>query len=478
MGCGIPQMPQAVELLATLRDRYADDIVFGYDIDTESPLGYGGHGRTSYWRSTYYPAESRQTFTIEPVFRPLADAADKADFSRKFELRSRTPWCLVPQESFYLRGEQSARVFVEYDESELTEPGLYIGIVEALHDGVLAFQLVNTIVVPYEFDAADGYLHLWKNRRVDGWKPDRWFVAVPPGASAMRIMLRAPEGERSKASIERIFNPHGRQFRVRTNRLDTDAGRREVEWVATTDLLPGVWEIPVIADRPDETWPYELQVGFSGLHAEPAKVTDADPGRPSGEIIVTNQFPDMLPARLDGAIEGLRLYREDEFKGLDDTLEYSLSLDGRFNRVRIVLEMTKADYAQTTDIGVEVLDAGGEQVHFGAFDGRIYEAEFGTKGNSSLKVRITGGFAVADDQRKTPIVVKIDQLFAAPPEIAFTQNGDATVDLVPSVPMRLAYKASSEIEDIPDKLRPVGYLRARDRGTNAEVLRIPVDIGA
>ena len=140
-GWGVPDLPKAKEILDQLIPRAKDDPVIGYDISTPCPQGYKGSARAAYWRGAWFPSgEDRQTFTIKPIFAPGVDASARTAFTRKFELRSNAEWIKLPQETTYLRSEQSARVYVEYDEDQLAGPGLYVGTVNAIADGVVAFR--------------------------------------------------------------------------------------------------------------------------------------------------------------------------------------------------------------------------------------------------------------------------------------------------------------------------------------------------
>ena len=277
-GYGLPHAPKAASILRKLVKSAVTDPIIGYEISTECPHGYKGRAPAAYWRSTWFPKTERQTFSIGPVFAPGTDAAAQTAFTRKFELRSLTDWCKVSQESVYLRSSQKAYVYVNYDANKLTEPGLHVGIVEAVHDGMVAFRLVNTIIVPHRATLENNFAYKFENQTVKGWIPDRYFLAVPAGASAMQLVLSAPEGKDSKASIERIFNPDGLQLRIRSNKLDTESGKRKVTWSVTDKLVPGVWEADVVSNHPDKDWPYNLGVRFFGLHVEPETITEWDAG--------------------------------------------------------------------------------------------------------------------------------------------------------------------------------------------------------
>ncbi len=479
-GYGLPDMVAASRLLDELVTASKDDPVIGYDISTPCAHGHEGKARAAYWRSTYFPTDEQQTFTITPVFAPGTDASAKTSFVRKFELRSTSPWCRLTQKEVYLRSEQSARVYVDYDKTKLTEPGVYTAAVEAVSDGRVAFKLMNTIIVPNRLTAENDFSLAFEDQHVQGWEPSRYFVAVPPGASAMKLKLSAPQGKESKASIERIYDPTGARLRIRANKLDTTKGKREVQWSVTDKLIPGVWELPIVADRPDKEWPFNLDVRFFGLSPQPAEITDWSESPPEGEVTITNLFETPLHAQAKGLFEGFRKQEEDEFEGLSDTLEYTITLDERFDRVRIDLEMTPQAYATTTDIGV-ALEADGEEFYSSAFSNRIKKATVTVPNvgeSTKVKLIIRGGFAVIDDKRETPITVKIDQLLAEPVPIKVTHGEAANINFVPGVPIKLDFELEGRPPDTPEDLRPVGYLLFRERSSNDAALRVPMDIGA
>ena len=474
MGWGLPDMPKASEILANLMKRAADDPVIGYAITTACPSAHRGAARAAYWRGLWYPTgEDRQTFTIRPIFAPVTDAAEKTSFTRKYELRSNADWITLPQETTYLRSEQTTRVFVKYDESKLTEPGVYVGTVDAITDGVVEFRLVNTIVVPYRFSLHNNHTLKLTNQTATGWVPTRYFLAVPPGASAMKLTVAAPEGVQSRARFEYVFDPAGHGYRSRASMLDADGGRREIVRTFTDDLRPGVWEVPIIADYPDKNWPYEFTAQFFGLHADPPAISEGGGKRPSGELTVTNMFEKRIVVEADGKIEGYRKFDDAKFKGLTDVLEYSIKVSDGCDRIRIQLEMTPEDYARTTDVGVMVKNGDGEAIYSSGFDNRMHEAT--VRASGSVTLVITGGFAFSDDQRDVPITVKIDHMLRSPVAIEVSRDGNSTLNCVPSMPIPLDWKVKKAL-DTPKGLRPVGYLRFRERSSDDEVLRVPVDV--
>ncbi len=480
-GYGVPHLPRAADILDELTATAAEDPVLSYTVTTRSPFGHKGESEAAYWRSTWFPADERQAFSITPNFAPGVDAAARTGFARKFGLRSRSPWCKCPQESFYLRSEQSARVYVEYDAEALTEPGVHVGVVEAVHEGRVAFRLLNTVVVPHQVTGETEHRWRLKNATVHGWEVDRHFVATPPGTSAMRVVLTAPEGQASEASIERIFDPFGFQHRVRSNQLDTAEGRREVSWTEAEGLMPGVWEIDVVANRPDKDWPYDLAVRFFGLHADPPRITEAadSEDEPSGELTVVNMFDTPLRASADGIIEGFRMHKDAEFKGLKDELSYSVELGAEYSGLRLDLRLNKVNWAEVTDIAVAVEDANGKAIYDSAFSDMHFKAtvDHPNPGETvTLSVKIRAGFAIADDKRETPIEVNIDHLLAEAVSLDVTAGDASSIDFVPAVPLKIEFEAEAELPKAPDGTAPVGYLRFRERSSHEEALRVPIHL--
>jgi len=471
-GFGIPDLPKAAEALATLHGRAKDDPVIGYKISTFSPNAYDGKARAAYWRAAYLPDEPQQTFTIEPVFGPTTDASARTSFTRRFVLRSQTPWCRVNQEQIYLRGAQSATVQVDYDVAQLTEPGIYVGVVDALCDERVEFRLLNTVVVPQRFTAEENFTRKWSGVNATGWLPQRYFLEVPPGASALKLKLEAPEEERSKARMYYLFDPTGHGYR-KGNVIDTDNDTREATWTIARDLTPGVWELVVSADRPDREWPYDLSAQFFGLHAGPAEIAEWSDG--SGDLVVTNLFERPLSTNAEGRVEGFRKSDDAKFKGLKDTLKYDVELAEGFNRIRLELEMSPEAYAETTDIGVLVKDSSGEALLADGFSNRIYRAVVNAK-PGTYTVEIVGGFALADDQRKTPITVKIDHLLSKPVSLNVEGLGTSAIRFIPGVPVKVEFKLNGELPDAPDETNPVGYLQLNEKSSGETALYVPIEI--
>ena len=89
-GHGLPNAPKAAALLRKLVKSTRNDPIIGYEISTACPHGYKGRAPAAYWRSTWFPKDERQTFSIgryspralTPRFRRHLPASSNSDRRR------------------------------------------------------------------------------------------------------------------------------------------------------------------------------------------------------------------------------------------------------------------------------------------------------------------------------------------------------------------------------------------------------------
>ena len=141
--------------------------------------------------------------------------------------------------------------------------------------------------------------------------------------------------------------------------------------------------------------------------------------------------------------------------------------------------MSPEAWAETTDVGVALEDEDGQAIYSSAFDNNTFEdtIDHPTPGEDvALKLKIRAGFAVSDDQRKTPITVDLDHLLAEPVSLEVTRNESSNVDFAPAVPIDVEFEAAAALPKAPDETHPTGYLRFRERHSNEEALYVPIHL--
>ena len=78
------------------------------------------------------------------------------------------------------------------NKSKIKEPGLYTAKITAYRDDASKtpeFDLIATVVVPYEINSSNNYKMNWKDQSIEQGMIKRYFVKVPAGQNGMKITL-------------------------------------------------------------------------------------------------------------------------------------------------------------------------------------------------------------------------------------------------------------------------------------------------
>ena len=482
-GAGQPNMVKAASMIETLAAKSGDDPLYTFNVTTESPLAVDASGPAAYWRSTYFPTDRPQVFTIKPVFVPQADAAAITAFSKRLTLRSDAEWCKLLQDQIYFRDKQSAKVRVEYDAEKLTEPGMYVATVEGLDGDTVALRLVNTIIVPHQVIPKNVYRVKLDGQTVDGWKINHHFFAVPVGASAMHLTLRAIDGKPSTARAWLIHRPDGRTAgRYYPLRLDTKNDRHEASYTISKELEPGVWEIPIGSAKMDETSAYSLEVRFDGITAEPMVVSDlsSSPGSmPSGSVTLLNLFERPTTVTTSGKIEGYRKTVTKELTPDDDTAKITLAFTQEIEAARIRIEVSDKDYGKFTDCAVNVLDGSGKAIGQNGLSEPILTLNIANpepdSDSVSCTLEIRPAFAEPNVEDSAEFDIKIDYLYTDQINIVVERDGNSQLALYPGIPAEMSFDLDRTPPDAPDGTSTIGYIRAVERGAKKPIVEIEIN---
>jgi len=481
-GAGKPNLLKAGQKLDAVVAKCRNDPLYTFKIKTNSPMAPEGSGRTAYWRSTWFPNDRPQVFTVTPVFAPQTDANVITAFSRRLTLRCTSDWCKPQQEQIYFRDVQPASVNVVYDASRLTEPGLYVTSIEGLDGDDVALRLENTIIVPYQTGPQNDYRVKIENQTVQGYAARHYFVSVPTGASAMHITLRAVEGKASTARVSYLYRPNGLQMARGQLRLDTKNDVREGSYTLSKELEPGVWELPVTSARADEESAFSLEIRFEGVQTEPETIADltAKPGgTPSGDAALLNLFNRPVTVDLSGKIEGYRKTDKKKLKPDDDKKKISLDFTSELHAARIHVEISEDDYAKFTDIPISVYDSGGKAISQGSLDGTettmTVENPEPDAESCSASLEIRPAFTYPNSDESAEFNVRIDYLYKEPIDIEVKRGEGSQTTLYPAIPTELSWSLKKMPPETPEGTSHVGYIRASDKTAKQPVAEIEID---
>lgn len=480
-GAGKPNLVKAGQKLDAVVAKYRNDPLYAFRVTTNSPMSPGSNGRTAYWRCPYFPADRPQVFTITPVFVPQADAAAITAFSKRLTLRSNAEWCKPEQQQVYFRDLQTANVNVTYDASKLTSPGLYTATIEGLDGEDVVLRLVNSIMVPYQAKEADDYRIKIDNQTVQGHQAKRYFIAVPAGASAMHIAMKAVEGKPSTARVDYIFRPNGLSLGRGQLRLDVKNDVREAVHTLTKDLEPGVWELPVTSARPNEESAFGLEVRFDGIHATPRTITDLSctPGSPpSGDVRLMNLFARPVNVDLSGKIEGYRKADKKKLKPDADEKKIPLEFTAEIRAARIHVEVSEADYAKFTDVAVTVYDAAGNAIAKEGMDGPTADIQVDNPEpeaeSTACKLEIHPAFTLPNSDETAEFEIKIDYLYKEPVDLEVHRGDVPQTTLYPGISTEITWSAKQKLPQAPEGVSPVGYVRVTERASKQAVAEVEI----
>lgn len=480
-GAGLPDLPRAAQILDGLLKSRAGDILYGFAISTESPVGAGGKAPAAYWRTRYFPADRPQVFTVKPVLIPTADATEITAFSRRLTLKSDADWCRPAQEQVYFRSEQSADVRVSYDAAKLEEPGLHVATVTGYDGELPMFHLVNSVVVPLRPGADTGYRIRLVDQRVLGWIVRRHFVEVPAGASAMHLKMTSVDGQLGVAHAYRIHRPDGRYLPGRAHvRINTRDGLNETSYTIQEELEPGIWEIPITSVGAQDESHYNLEVRFDGVQVAPEKVVNlasAAGSLPSGEVKFVNSFDRATGVAFEGAIEGYRTARKLKITTGKDREEISLPMTSEIKAVRVKLDLSDEDYAKLTDCAVNIYDDAGKAI---AQQGLGEPTLTFTTNNpnpdktSTCKLEIQPAFTHAERDDSVEFDIAIEYLYATPIGVNVSHGDDSNAVLYPGVAVEVDWKLTAKPPAAPEKMGRFGWIRAVERESKAVVAEVMI----
>jgi subtilisin family serine protease len=159
-----------------------------YAISSTAPNMPDGRAANLYLRNgSYLKGNEKFTFTIR---RNNLQQVDK--FYRVYKIKCDDDWLIPVQQKIYIRNFQPAEVTVKFDKSKMTEPGLYSGKIKAYRNDdshFPEFEMLATVVIPYNFPIENKYEMDWKNKTIRTGDIDRYFINLPAGQTSMRISL-------------------------------------------------------------------------------------------------------------------------------------------------------------------------------------------------------------------------------------------------------------------------------------------------
>lgn len=487
-GNGVINVPAAFQFLKDYSSHSRRVAIFDYQITTESPGQPDDVASAAYWRTgSYYPADAEaQTFTIRPIFPDSLTADERANFYRAYDLQASHPWLSPRQKSIYIQGESPARVMVDYQTDLLKSPGLYVGKILAYRKipgkpryipAAREFELMTTIVIPYQFDHSNQYQQNFLSRRLSPGDVDRYFFLVPPGATTCQITL-APTSNRYCEVSGFIFTPAGINY-ASTPKVTSRGENQELVTIPAELLQPGIWEIDVYADLLNlRTSDYDLSIRFGSFKIEPLPISDIrypSGSAPSAALTVMNQFSIPFYGFGRGKLQGFQRKVHHQIRD-DDIFSYDFTVESSVERVEFELDVDDESFLKFTDLAVSVYDASGAAVYQDAFTTDRLTVVLDQVATGRYTLELAAAFAYSSYNSDWGFNMTEKFYIRDPINIKIYHDTDRIFKLYPFVSNRLELTLSNSPRIPPDGYRIFGTIEFIERDHLQRVFTVPVEL--
>jgi tripeptidyl-peptidase-2 len=287
----------------------------------------------------------------------------KDKFYRTYNLKTDADWLKLIQKKTYIRNNQPATVNVKLDKSKMVDPGLYTAKISATRDDASAFPEFNmlaTVVIPYEFNSSNDYKMMWKDEVVQAGMIKRYFIRIPAGQTTMKVVLsRDPVSKKYSRCRYFLHNNDGEQIDVSSVLYSVNNDEKVQN--NYYNLTPGVYELVVDGFfLATESSTYNLEVEFSSCdRINDHKLTEDD-----SRINLVNYFDDPDTYNMSGELLGIRNSYVVKVNG-SSTYKMPFIIRKGEKSKEFSFTLTMEDFGKVTDFAFQILDEKGKAVSKG-----------------------------------------------------------------------------------------------------------------
>ena len=484
-GNGVINVPEAFLLLKSMNNFGEKNQVIEYEIETDCPTSENGEAEAAYWRTSgYFPGNSQQqVFRVKPILHDSLEADERANFYRSYYLKSSAPWLKPVKKAVYIKGEQPAEIAVRYNEKLMEQPGMYCGKITAIRkgrgfaksDSNAEFELLNTVIVPYVFDSNNKYQQVFEKQSIDPGDVDRYFILVPPGATAAKIILEPVKGKFCHIQSS-LFTPEGNKF-YETSPVKSLNEKGNIQIVAEKDVEQGVWELDVWSDfRQTKSSFYDLKILFNGFRIEPPVITDyvyALGKEPHGQLSVINQFVTPFYGFGRGEISGYRKVRKKIVKNTD-TFSYNFSPEPGIHKVEFVFDFTEDSFLKMSDVAVNIYNSRGKSVARNALSFNRGKIELSYIKDEFYTLELVAASVYPDYDQSWEFIFTEKYYVTDQVKIKVYSGSDRLFYLYPSIQKKMEFTMDKSPRIAPEGFCMFGELRFLDRNYLRQEFSVPI----
>lgn len=288
---------------------------------------------------------------------------NQKSFYRLFNLKSSADWLKPMQKTVHIRNNQPTVVNFMIDNSILTKPGLYNSKIKATRADKTAFpefDLMATLIVPFEFNSANNYSLFFENEKVLPGDHKRYFIKIPAGSSHLSISLES--GKKNYTALRYyLHNPSGkREFFGNINSINKDD--KKVDFI--NNIEPGIYELIVLGEFTSEKEStYNLTLEIDAINFLGHYIGNNKP------LEIVNYFSKQSKYDISGKLKG---YQKEYTVNFTDQKIFSIpiTLQPGESKKEFAVSLSKTDFNKLTDFALMIYDDKGKAQFVGGLSYR------------------------------------------------------------------------------------------------------------
>jgi hypothetical protein len=408
-------------------------------------------------------------------FNVKRDNSIKSDkFYRVYNLKCDADWLTLVQKKTYIRNDQLATVNVKLNKSKIKEPGLYTAKITAYRNDASKtpeFDMIATVVVPYEINSSNNYKMNWKDQSIDQGMIKRYFVKVPAGQNSMKITLSRDVSSNKYSRCKYFLSDHN-GIQINQSGVLYSVNKDEKLENYYYDLEPGIYEVDVdgflLATDPST---YNLGVEFLSLQTIDAKEVSSNDKR----VEMVNYFNETKTYNISSEMLGYQRYYNLMVDGSDTyKMPFTISKGEGFKEFNFTL--SKEDFSKITDFAYQILDESGKAI---SKDGLSYRtgsinAEFsGDKDTVKYILEIIPAFVSKELNAK--LSVNEITYFDSPTSVEVKNAGKTSLTLYPNNIKYLDFSFAKPEITIPVDANVYGKVYFKSPSTGKKEYELPIN---
>ena len=361
---------------------------------------------------------------IKAVFADNIYQKELDEFFIKYRVKSDSRWAKPAQRNITILSEEDVSLKIDLNPGDIEANSFQTAKISLTPDNEyqeIGQEFWVTAINPIHFTKNNDFSYSITDKKVKPGHTNRFFLAVPYGASAMNVKFKADENEYSSVSFY-LFDKDGHEA-GRVPSISTENELYEVE-KRFTDLDAGVLELIAYGNlSAEQISEYDLYVSFDGIQfddEEMKKLKFNGGANPifTGEVTpVLESYENVI---LKGIVRGYANQENLSF-GDSDTLTIPFSKNENDKTVEFKLFMPLKYHTNFTDLVILAENNEGKFVH-----SSIISAKGNTftlpaslpAGSYTLKIMV----AYADYVEKEHFTLPIEEIHVFPKSYSGTYN--------------------------------------------------------